>query len=114
MNMKRVIALSLVIGCGIFGYTAFLNTPIAGAEERDIANLEAQFAAANQSFMNASRSGAAAMDMAMAMEAARAKMRRVQSQLQDVKPRLKSEDSLQRAQRLEEKIRAFLQTAQQA
>jgi hypothetical protein len=109
MNMKRVIALSLIIGCGIFGYTAFLNTPIAGAEERDIRNLEAQFAAANQSFMNASRPGEPqGIDTAAAINAAHAKMRRVQSQLQDVKPRLKSEDSLQRAQRLEEKIRAFL------
>jgi hypothetical protein len=109
MNMKRLIMLTAVAACGIFGYTAFLNTPIAGAETRDMANLEAQFAAAHQSVMQASRSAATpGLDSTMDVEAARAKVRRVESQLQQVKPRLTSDESRKRADQLEEKIQAFL------
>ncbi len=108
--MKKVLMLAVVLAGGIFGYTYFLNAPVAGADERDLANLEAQFAYANQSMMQATRStGASGLDTTADIEAAIAKVRRVESQLREVKPRLASDASRQRADRLEEKIEAFLE-----
>jgi len=106
--MKKLLLLVLVVSGGIVGYSYFLNAPPASADERVLADLERQFDSANQSMMQASRAtGASGMDSTADIEAARTKVRRLESELQQLKPRLASDASRQRADSLEEKIRAF-------
>jgi hypothetical protein len=105
--MKKLLLLVLVAG-GIVGYSYFLNAPPASADERVLADLEYQFDAANQSMMQASRAtGVSGMDSTADIEAARMKVGRLERELQELKPRLASDASRQRADRLAEKIRAF-------
>jgi hypothetical protein len=108
LPMKNLLLLVLVIGAGIFVYTHFLNAPPASADERALADLEHQFDAASQSAAQAGRSaGAAGLDSTADIEAARAKVGRLDAELQKMKPRLADDGARRRAERLEEKIRAF-------
>src|SRR5262245_15492473 len=106
--MKKLLALVLVVAAGIMAYNYFMNAPAASADERSLADLEHQFDSANQSMMQASRAaGGSGLDTTADFEAARAAVRRVEAQLQQVKPRLQSDAARQRVEGLEEKIRAF-------
>jgi hypothetical protein len=106
--MKRLLLLVLVVAGGIVGYSYFLNAPPASADELVMADLEHQFDSASQSMMQATRStGVLGLDSTADIEAARMKVRRLESELQQLKPRLASDASRQRADRLEQKIRAF-------
>ena len=106
--MKKLLLLLLVVAGGIVGYSYFLNVPPASADERVLTDLEHQFDSANQSMMQANRAaGVSGMDSTADIEAARTKVRRLEGELQELKPRLASAASRQRADRLEEKIRAF-------
>ena len=106
--MKRLLLLVLVVAGGIVGYSYFLNAPPASSDERVLADLEHQFDSANQSMMQASRAtGVSGIDSTADVEAARLRVRRLEGELQELKPRLVSDASRQRADRLEEKIRAF-------
>ena len=106
--MKRLLLLVLIAAGGIVGYRYFVNTPSASADVLVLADLEHQFDSANQSMMQANRSaGISGMDSTADIEAARIKVRRVEDELQSLKPRLASDASRQRAGRLQEKIRAF-------
>ncbi len=106
--MKKLLLLVLVVAGGIVGYSYFLNVHPASADELVLVDLEHQFDSANQSMMQASRSaGVAGLDSTADVEAARIKVRHLESELQQLKPRLASDASRQRADRLEQKIRAF-------
>ena len=106
--MKKLLALVLVAAAGIFVYTHFVNAPPASADERALGDLEHQVDAATQMAMQANRSaGVAGIDSTADIEAARAKIGRVDAELQKMKPRLTSDPARRQAERLEEKIRAF-------
>lgn len=106
--MKKLLLLVLVVAGGIWGYTYFVNPAPASADDSVLADLEHQFDSANQSFMQANRSaGVSGMDSTADIESARVKVRRLETELQELMPRLGSDASRQRADRLAEKIRAF-------
>lgn len=106
--MRKLLGLCFVFALGIFGYTHFLQVPPASADERALDDLEHRFEAASQSMAMASRSaGATGIDTTSDIEAARAAVRRVDSELQALKGRLQTSAALQRADRLQEKVRAF-------
>jgi hypothetical protein len=109
-DMKKILGLVLVVAAGFGAYRYVLNVPEASAEESALAGLERQFDAATQQMMRASRStGATGLDGTSEAEAARAAVRRVESELQRLQERLEPGPARQRADRLEEKIRAFRQ-----
>lgn len=106
--MRKLLGLTLIVAAGIFGYTHFFNVPAASADESALGDLEHRFEAASQSMALASRSsGVSGMDTTADIEAARAAVRRVDSELQALKGRLESAAALQRADRLQERVRAF-------
>lgn len=106
--MKKLLGLVVIVAAGIFAYTHFLNTPSASADERLLGDLEHRFEAASQSMALANRSaGATGIDTTADVEAARAAVRRVDGELQDLMGHLQSGSARQRAERLQEKIRAF-------
>jgi hypothetical protein len=106
--MKKVLGLALIVAAGIFAYTHFLNASPASADERLLGDLEHRFEAASQSMALANRSaGATGMDTTADIEAARAAVRRVDSELQELMGHLQSAPARQRAEKLQEKVRAF-------
>jgi hypothetical protein len=106
--MRKILGLSLIVAVGIIGYTHFLQVPPASADESALGDLEHRFAAASQSMALANRSsGVSGMDTTADVEAARIAVRRIDSELQVIKGRLESSAARQRADRLQEKIRAF-------
>jgi len=106
--MKKILLFGLVVAAGILGYTHFLNARPASTDEKALADLEHQFDAANQQMAMASRSaGVSGMDSTADVEASRTAVRRVESELQALKERLTSTAARERADRLQEKIRAF-------
>ncbi|MGH9869631.1 MAG: hypothetical protein ACREAA_15875 [Candidatus Polarisedimenticolia bacterium] len=111
--MRKLITFALVVAAGFAGYHFFLNAPPASADERALADLEHQFDSANQSMMQASRSaGASGLDTTADIEAARAAVRRVDSDLKRLKGSLATDAARARADRLMEKVRAFLEATE--
>ena len=107
--MRKLITFALVVAAGFAGYHFFLNAPPASADERALADLERQFDLASQSMMTATRSsGASGLDTTADIEAARLSVRRVESDLNRLKGRLTTEAARVRAERLRDKVRAFL------
>jgi hypothetical protein len=106
--MKKLLLLAVVVAGGIFGYTHFLNAKPASPDEKILVDLERRFDAATQQMMRANSSaGATGMDTTSDVEAARSSVRRIEGELESVKGRLKSDAARQRADRLQEKVRAF-------
>src|SRR5262245_41057187 len=106
--MKKILGLALIVTAGIIGYTHFLQAPPASGDERTLGDLEHRFEAASQSMALANRSaGATGMDSTADVEAARLAVARIDDELQTVKGRLQSSAARERADRLQEKIRAF-------
>jgi H2-forming N5,N10-methylenetetrahydromethanopterin dehydrogenase-like enzyme len=108
--MKKLILLVLVVTAAIFGYKSFINPAPAAADERVLADLEHQFDTAARTMATALRSGGmSGMDTTADVEAARASARRVEAELQRIKPTLPSEAARRRAERLHETVKAFLE-----
>ena len=106
--MKKLVILSLIAVAGIIGYTRFLNARPASADDLALADLEHRFEAASQSMAMANRSaGVSGMDTTADIEAARIAVRRIDSELQELKGHLGAGSSRERADRLQEKVRAF-------
>jgi len=108
--MRKILILCLIVVAGVVGYSRFGSAHSASADEKALADLEHQFDAASQQMAMANHSaGLSGMDATADVEAARAAVRRVDSELQTLKGRLTSEAAQQRADRLQEKVRAFRQ-----
>ena len=108
--MKKFVTLALVVAAGFAGYHFFLNAPPASADERALAELERQFDAAAQSMLMAMRSaGSSGLDTTADVEAARSSVRRVKGDLERLKGGLATDAARARADRLMEKVRAFLE-----
>jgi len=107
--MKKLILLALVLSAAIFGYKSFINPAPAAADERVLADLERQFDSAARTMATATRSsGMSGMDTTADVEAARISARRIDAELQRIKPTLPSDAARRRAERLHETVRAFL------
>ena len=106
--MKKLLLLAVVVAGGIFGYAHFLNARPASPEEKILVDLEHRFDKATQQMAMANSSaGVTGMDTTADVEAARSTVRRIDTELEALKGRLKSAAAIQRAERLQEKVKAF-------
>ena len=106
--MKKMLLLLVAVAAGVIGYTHFLNARPASPDEQALASLESRFDKATpQMAMANSSAGATGMDTTADVEAARLSVNRIASELDTLKARLTSSAARERADRLQEKVRAF-------
>src|SRR5262245_5599909 len=99
--MKKVIFLALAIAVGYFGYTHFVDVKPASAEDQRLEQIERQINAAHQQLGQAMRAAGSNMDTTSDVESVRMSLPRLESELNDVKPTLRTDSARRRAQELE-------------
>lgn len=108
-HMKQFLALILIVALAIFGWSHFLRVSPLSADESAVGQLEQRFDAASQAVELAKRSAdVSGIDTTGDIESARIAVRRVESDLQVVSGRLKTDSARRRANLLQARIRDFL------
>ena len=104
--MKRLIWVLVIAIIGYIAYTQFV-TPLS-EEAMDVKQLEKKFNTASTDFVRAVRTASeiATVSLHSAEDAIRA-IKKVKADLDSLKKRLKEEDAIKRAEKLEAKIKEF-------
>jgi hypothetical protein len=104
--MKALIVIAILALAGYLAYT-YLYVPLSD-EENMVRSMEKRFDEASRAFLNAERRmGATGIDTTDDVEQAMRVVRRLETELKNLKPTFKEEGSIQRAEELEKKIREF-------
>ncbi len=103
--MKKIIILLVLVAAGYLAYNQFFKL---SPEEDLVRQLEKEFQAASQNYINASRQAAEPGLVAIAdPEKAENQVKAVRSKLKELMPTLTEEKAIARAQELEGKIKYF-------
>mgnify|MGYP001768051954 CR=1 FL=1 len=106
--MKKLLVLVLVVAAGYFAYQKFVAGE--GSEElQSVRELAGEFSQIKQQMTQAERAaGATGMDMTSDADSAMNAARSLLERLQELKEGLTEEKALQKAEELEQEIRAFI------
>jgi hypothetical protein len=108
--MKALIVIAILALAGYLAYT-YLYIPLSD-EESLVRSMEKRFDEASRAFLNAERRmGATGLDTTDDVEQAMRKIRRLETEVKNLKPTFKEEKSKQRADELEKKIKEFKRRA---
>ena len=99
--MKKVILLALVVAVGYFGYSHFINVQPASAEDQRLEQIERQINSAHQRLGQAMRAAGSNMDTTANVESVRMSLPRLEEELNEVKPTLRTDSARRKAQELE-------------
>ena len=106
--MRALLAILIVAAVAYAGYT-YLYVPLSD-EEAMVEALNKKFDTATRQLLNAERTmGSTGLDMTDDADSALRKVRRVDTELKNLKATLKEEGSKQKAKELEGKIKNFYQ-----
>ncbi len=104
--MKGLVIILILAAAGYLAYT-YLYVPLSD-EEQLVKDMQKRFDEASRSLFNAERAaGSTGLDTTSDADLAIRRVQRIENELKNLKPTLTDENSQQRAEELESKIREF-------
>ena len=101
-------ALIWVLILGIIGFIVYtqLFTPLS-EEEKEVKQLEDKFSSASRQFLDAARIGGTGLDTTSDANDAIMRVQKVRNELKRLKERLEEEAAIERAEKLEVRVKEF-------
>ena len=104
--MKGLVVILILAAAGYLAYT-YLYVPLSD-EEQLVQGMQKRFDEASRTLLNAERAaGSTGLDTTSDVDLAIRSVRRIENELKNLKPTLTDENSIQKAEELQAKIRNF-------